>query len=92
MPENRKAEELLSYIYWVDKESELKEEVENFERSLKILIDEAENAECRRLAKLANALYEEIERYQVGKIKAELEINKLQRKMLEFQLKEMREE
>ncbi len=92
MPENRKAEELLSYIYWVDKESELKEEVENFERSLKILIDEAENAECRGLAKLAKALYEEIERYQVGKIKAELEINKLQRKMLEFQLKEMREE
>lgn len=92
MIENRKTEELLSFVYWVDKERELKQEVRRFETSIKILNDEAKEAEDRGLVKWAKVLYAELESYQVGKIKTELEINKIQRKILEFQLKEMQED
>lgn len=88
MIQNKKSEELLSFIQLANEERELMEEVRRFEMSIRILIEEAKEAEDRKLIQWAKVLYKEIERYQIGKIKTELEINKLRIKMLKFQLKE----
>lgn len=92
MIQNKKSEELLSFVQWANEERELMEEVRRFEMSIRILIEEAKEAEDRKLIQWAKVLYKEIERYQIGKIKTELEINKLRIKMLKFQLKEMKED
>lgn len=92
MIENRKTEELLSFIQWAGKERKLTEEVERAEGALEAMIDIAERFEDSGFKKSAKRLYKEIESTQLEVIKAKLEINELQRKMLEFQLKEMKED
>lgn len=92
MIQNKKSEELLRFIQWANEERELMEEVERADEALKTMIDIAERFEDFGFKKAAKRLYKEIELTQIGKIKTELEINKLRIKMLEFQLKEMQED